>query len=192
MRKIVFASNNGNKIQEVQHQLKEQYKLLSLADINCTEELSETSDTLRGNALQKAQYVAENYGVDCFADDTGLLVDALNGEPGVYSARYAGAHRSNEDNMSLVLDKLGDSHHRSARFVTVICLIIDGQTHYFEGEVRGNITLKKSGEKGFGYDPIFRPEGFDRTFAEFTVVEKNKISHRGKAVAKLISFLQNM
>ena len=192
MRKIVFASNNGNKIQEVQHQLKEQYKLLSLADINCTEELSETSDTLRGNALQKAQYVAENYGVDCFADDTGLLVDALNGEPGVYSARYAGAHRSNEDNMSLVLDKLGDSHHRSARFVTVICLIIDGQTHYFEGEVRGNITLKKSGEKGFGYDPIFRPEGFDRTFAEFTVVEKNKISHRGKAVDKLISFLQNM
>ena len=188
--KLVFATNNPNKLSEIQSLVPEEIEILSLKDINCNEELSETNPTLVGNALQKAKYVFANYGYNCFADDTGLEIDFLNGEPGVYSARYAGKDCKAEDNMNLVLQKLKAKENRTAKFRTVIALIIDGTETLFEGECKGEITENKSGVEGFGYDPIFTPNGYRITFAEMTKTEKGKISHRGKAVEKLVSFLK--
>ncbi len=189
MKSICFATNNANKLAEIRQLLEGRYQILSLSDIGCHEELPETQDTLAGNAQQKAQYVWEHYHISCFADDTGLLVDALNGEPGVYSARYAGPQRNSEDNMQLVLEKMGDTAHRSARFVTVICLVLEGTPHLFEGVAEGEIIRERSGTEGFGYDPIFRPEGNLQTFAEMSMEEKNTMSHRGKATRQLVAFL---
>lgn len=187
--KLVFATNNKNKIKEIKHLLNDTIKLLSLEEINCNEEIPETSDTITGNALQKAQYVYEKYGCNCFADDTGLEIESLNGAPGIFSARYAGEQKSSEDNMNKVLTKLKNSSNRNAQFKTVIALIIDGKETLFEGIAKGEITNEKSGSAGFGYDPIFKPKGFNITFSEMDLAEKNKISHRGKAVNKLISYL---
>ena len=192
MRRIVFATNNSNKIKEVQELLGEQYQFLSLADIGCHEEIPETTGTIPGNALQKAQYVHSNYREDCFSEDTGLEVDALDGIPGVDTAFYAGPQRSAQDNMTKLLGALNGHTDRSAQFRTVIALILDGQEHLFEGIVRGKIATQQAGAKGFGYDPIFIPDGYNRTFAEMTAAEKNAISHRGQAVAKLHAFLQQL
>ena len=187
--KLVFATNNPNKLSELQALFPEGIEILSLKDINCNEELPETNPTLQENALQKAKYVYQNYGFNCFADDTGLEIDALGGAPGVYSARYAGEDCSAEDNMKKVLDKLEGENERSAKFRTVIALIIDGEEALFEGECKGSMTKTKSGVEGFGYDPIFTPEGYELTFAEMSKDEKGFISHRGKAVEKLVNFL---
>jgi len=190
MIKIVFATNNANKVREIKALLSNDIELLSLQDIGCDVDIPETADTIEGNALQKAQYVYENYGHNCFADDTGLLISALNGEPGIYSARYAGTQKSAEDNMTKVLTKLEGKEDRQAYFKTVIALIIDGKETLFEGVVDGSITEEKSGQEGFGYDPIFQPEGYAITFSEMELSEKNKISHRGKAVVKLADYLR--
>ncbi|MBT5858919.1 MAG: non-canonical purine NTP diphosphatase [Flavobacteriales bacterium] len=187
--KLVFATNNPNKLSEIRDLVPKGIEILSLKDINCNEELPETKPTLEGNALQKAKYVFDNYGYNCFADDTGLEIDELGGEPGVYSARYAGEDCKAEDNMNLVLQKLEGEENRIAEFRTVIVLIIDGTETLFEGECKGEITKTKSGVEGFGYDPIFTPKGYKVTFAEMTKTEKGKISHRGKAVEKLVGFL---
>lgn len=189
--KIVFASNNKNKIQEIQQLLPETIQLMSLEDIGCHEEIPETAATIEGNAILKANYVTQKYGYDCFADDTGLEVIALNGEPGVYSARYAGEQRSSEDNMNKVLTGLATKNNRQAQFKTVITLNYKGEQHLFTGIARGSITTNKSGDKGFGYDPIFQPLGYNQTFAELPIETKNKISHRGIAVQKLIGFFKN-
>lgn len=189
-RKIVFATNNKNKLAEVSKMLKDDYTVLSLADIGCEVEIPETGETLKANAFQKAQFVWENYNMDCFADDTGLIVNSLDGEPGVYSARYAGEHKNSEDNMKLLLKKLMSKSDRTAQFNTVICLLENGKPHYFEGEARGVITVTRAGREGFGYDPIFRPAGFQETFAELNQRLKNEISHRGKAVRKLVKHLK--
>ena len=188
--KLVFATNNPNKLSEIQSLVPDGIEILSLKEINCNEELPETNPTLEGNALQKANYVFDNYGFNCFADDTGLEIDALGGDPGVYSARYAGEDCSAEDNMNLVLEKLEGINNRTAKFRTVIALIIDGKEILFEGECLGKITTSKSGVEGFGYDPIFTPKGYDITFAEITKNEKGQISHRGKSVKKLVGFLK--
>ena len=189
--KICFATNNKNKLKQIKQALGDSHEILSLKDINCLEELAETQETIEGNSLQKAQYVFDNYNVACFADDTGLEINALNGEPGVYSARYAGPDCKAEDNMAMVLDKLSGISDRQARFKTVITLIDDnGNQTQFEGIANGEITSTKSGADGFGYDPIFKPEGCDVTFAEISMEEKNNISHRGKAVRKLLAFLR--
>jgi XTP/dITP diphosphohydrolase len=187
--KLVFATNNPNKLSELQALVLEGIEILSLKEINCNEELPETNPTLEGNALQKAKYVYDNYGFNCFADDTGLEIAALGGEPGVYSARYAGEDCKAEDNMHKVLTKLENEDNRNAKFRTVIALIIKGEENLFEGECSGKITKTKSGIEGFGYDPIFNPEGYKITFAEMTKNEKGTISHRGKAVEKLVEFL---
>ena len=187
--KIVFASNNSNKLSEIRTLVPNGIEILSLQEINCNEELPETNPTLHENALQKARYVFENYGFNCFADDTGLEINSLGGEPGVYSARYAGENCSAEDNMQKVLDKLAGEHDRRANFRTVIALIMDGEETIFEGKCKGCMTIKKSGLEGFGYDPIFIPNGFEITFAEMTKKQKGTISHRGKAVNHLVSFL---
>jgi len=187
--KLVFATNNSNKLSEIRSLVPAGIEILSLKDINCNEELPETNPTLQENALQKAKYVFDNYGFNCFADDTGLEIDALGGEPGVYSARYAGEDCSAEDNMKKVLDKLETEQKRSAKFRTVIALIMDREATLFEGECKGSVTKTKSGAEGFGYDPIFSPDGYEITFAEMSKVEKGAISHRGKAVKKLVSFL---
>ena len=192
MRRIVFATNNGNKIKEVQALLGEQYQFLSLADIGCHEEIPETTPTIPGNALQKANYINTNYGEDCFSEDTGLEVDALDGVPGVHTAYYAGPQRSAYDNIAKLLQALAGHTDRSAQFRTVIALILGGKEHLFEGIVRGKIALKPTGEGGFGYDPIFIPDGYDQTFAEMAAADKNAISHRGRAVAKLQGFLQQL
>ena len=192
MRRIVFATNNGNKIKEVQALLGEQYQFLSLADIGCHEEIPETTPTIPGNALQKANYINTNYSEDCFSEDTGLEVDALDGVPGVHTAYYAGPQRSAHDNMAKLLQALEGHTDRSAQFRTVIALILGGKEHLFEGIVRGKIALKPTGEGGFGYDPIFIPDGYDQTFAEMAAADKNAISHRGRAVAKLQGFLQQL
>ncbi len=189
--KLCFATNNPNKLAEIQQLLGDEFELLGLKDIGCEEELAEGQDTLEGNSLQKAQYVHDQYDVNCFADDTGLEVEVLNGEPGVYSARYAGEQRSNADNMALVMKKLENATDRSAQFKTVVTLIIDGQPTQFEGVAKGTIIKEQRGSEGFGYDPIFVPDGYDQTFAEMTQVEKNQISHRGKAVEKLVEFLKS-
>lgn len=190
-REIVFATNNANKIREVQELLGDAYHFRSLADIGCEVELPETSATLEGNARQKAQYVWENYGCDCFSEDTGLEVYALGGEPGVITARYAGEARDPQANMKLLLAKLADKPDRAARFRTVIALILDGQEYLFEGIVEGHIAESQSGDGGFGYDPIFMPEGLGRTFAEMAPADKHHISHRGRAMAALQAFLHS-
>lgn len=187
--KLVFATNNPNKLSELQDLVPEGIEILSLKNINCNERLPETNPTLHENALQKAKYVFENYGFNCFADDTGLEIDILGGEPGVYSARYAGENCRAEDNIKKVLDKLEGEKERSANFRTVIALIINGKETLFEGECKGYITKTKSGAEGFGYDPIFRPEDSELTFAELSQTEKGIISHRGRAVRKLVHFL---
>lgn len=192
--KIVFATNNKNKLAEIREMLGDKIEVMSLADINCHEDIPETSDTLEGNALQKAHYVYDKYGMSCFADDTGLEVDALGGEPGVYSARYAGGDgHDSEANMAKLMDKLGDNDNRKARFRTVIALITgngEDDVKLFEGVAEGDIIREKRGGEGFGYDPIFRPEGYDKTFAELGHEIKNKISHRAKAVQKLVEYLK--
>ncbi len=189
MKKLCFATNNAHKVEEVQAVLGNRFELSTLKQIACNEELPETGNTLEANSLQKASYLFDKYQVDCFADDTGLEVTALQGEPGVYSARYAGEQRSHSDNINLLLENLSGKIDRSAQFRTVITLIIDGKVEQFEGIVKGEIIETMRGNEGFGYDPIFIPEGFDRTFAEMTMEEKGKISHRGRAFEKLITFL---
>lgn len=187
--KLVFASNNKNKIAEIQSMLPESIKILSLEDINCLEDIPETADTIEGNAILKADYVTQKYGYDCFADDTGLEVNALNGEPGVYSARYAGEQKNADDNMNKLLEALKNEKNRSAHFKTVITLNLAGKQYLFTGIAKGEITLRKTGTNGFGYDPIFKPENYNETFAELPLEVKNKIGHRGKAVHQLIDFL---
>jgi XTP/dITP diphosphohydrolase len=192
MIEIVFASNNKNKIAEIQQLLPSTISILSLEDIGCFEDIPETSNTIEGNAILKANYVTEKFGLDCFADDTGLEIEALNGEPGVYSARYAGEQKDANDNMNKVLRNLQSQKNRNAQFKTVITLNYKGQQKLFTGIVKGVITEEKSGDKGFGYDPIFKPTGYEETFAELSAATKNKISHRGLATQQLISFLSEL
>ena len=189
MQKILFVTNNQHKLQEARQILSGKFDVLSLKDIGFEGEIPETQPTIEGNAIQKVQFIYDRYKTDCFADDTGLVVPALGGEPGVYSARYAGENATFEDNMKLLLEKMKDIKDRKAYFITVIALIKDGKLYTFEGRVDGIITTAPRGEKGFGYDPVFLPEGFDKTFAEMTAEEKNRISHRGRAVRKLAEFL---
>ena len=186
---LVFASNNKNKIQEIQQLLPSSIEILSLEDIGCTEEIPETADTIEGNAILKANYVTEKYGYNCFADDTGLEVEALNGQPGVYSARYAGEQKSAEDNMNKLLFELINKSNRNAQFKTVIALNLNGEQHLFEGKAKGTIIFEKRGTDGFGYDPIFQPLGYNSTFAEISMNEKATISHRGISTRDLIDFL---
>lgn len=191
--KIVFATNNKHKLSEIRDILGNEIEVLSLDEIDCHADIPETSDTLEGNALQKAHYVYDNYHISCFADDTGLEVDALGGEPGIYSARYAGNNHDSEANMTKLLAKLGDNKNRKARFRTVIALILDGKNveeKIFEGIVEGSIIKERRGGEGFGYDPIFQPEGYNHTFAELGSDIKNKISHRARATAKLVDELK--
>ena len=187
---FVFASNNKNKISELQSMLPKTITILSLESIGCFEDIPETADTIEGNAIQKANYVTEKFGYDCFADDTGLEVDALNGDPGVFSARYAGEQRNTDDNMNKLLEALAVQNERKAQFKTVIALNLNGKQYLFTGIAKGEITLEKIGNQGFGYDPIFQPEGFLQTFAQLSLDVKNKISHRGKATQQLITFLK--
>lgn len=189
---LVFATNNKHKLEELQAILGNDIKLLSLKEIGCTEDIPEEQPTLEGNARQKSMYVYKKYGYPCFADDTGLEVEALNGEPGVYSARYAGDEKSSEANMQKVLKKLAAEENRKARFRTVISLIIDGKERQFEGIVEGEILTQKRGNSGFGYDPVFQPAGLKTSFAEMNLSDKNKISHRGRAVEKLVAYLQKI
>lgn len=187
--KLVFATNNLDKLAELKDLVPDGIEILSLRDINCNKKLPETNPTLEGNALQKAKYIFDNYGFNCFSDDTGLEIDVLAGAPGVYSARYAGEDCSSEDNINKVLGKLLNYTNRAAIFRTVITLILNGKEYIFQGDCQGEISQNKSGVEGFGYDPIFTPNGYDITFAEMTMQEKSAISHRGKAVDQLISFL---
>ena len=189
---LVFATHNKNKFKEAQLLLPKHITLRSLDDIGCYDEIPETADTIEGNAIIKANYVTEHYGYPCFADDTGLLVDSLDGAPGVYSARYAGANKSSEDNMEKLLKEMEGETNRDARFKTTIALHLERQKVMFNGIVLGEITTEKSGEGGFGYDPIFKPKGYDRTFAELSITVKNEISHRGKAMKQLIDYLNNL
>lgn len=188
---LCFATNNEHKLSEVRQLLGDPHRVLSLSDIGCAEELREDKDTLAGNSLQKAKYIFDTYRISCFADDTGLEVDALQGAPGVYSARYAGAQRNDNDNINLLLKNLAQSANRNARFRTIITLVLPGEVHQFEGIVKGEILTAKRGAHGFGYDPIFLPEGNQKSMAELTEEEKNAISHRGHAIKKLIAFLKN-
>ena len=190
MDKLVFATNNAHKLEEVRAILGNEVTVMGLLDIGCTEDIPETAKTLEGNALLKAKYVYEKYGIDCFADDTGLEIEALSGEPGVFSARYAGEGKKSSDNMNKVLQKLAGISKRSARFRTVITLIRDGKVHSFEGVLRGDIAEKPRGESGFGYDPIFVPEGYLTTFGQLSADVKNKISHRAIATNKLVDYLK--
>ena len=191
--KLVFATNNKHKLSEIRAILGDEIDILSLEDINCHADIPETADTLEGNALQKAQYVVDHFGMSCFADDTGLEVDALNGEPGIYSARYAGEEHDSEANMTKLLNNLGQNNNRKAQFRTVIALLeVKGgkiRQHLFEGIVKGEIIRERRGGEGFGYDPIFQPEGYQQTFAEMSGEAKNAISHRGRAVRKLVEYL---
>ena len=202
MKKIVFATNNAHKLSEIRQILGERIEVLSLNDIGCHADIPETADTLKGNALQKAEYVASHYHIDCFADDTGLEVDALGGAPGVHSARYAGGEgHDSEANMRKLLADLGENNNRKARFRTVIALIEleddestefplhFNNTKFFEGIVEGQITRERHGDEGFGYDPIFQPDGYEQTFAELGMEIKNRISHRARAVEKLVRYL---
>lgn len=190
-KKFVFATNNAHKLQEVTAILGERIELLSMKDINCQTDIPETADTLEGNALLKARFIFENYQMDCFADDTGLEVEALNGAPGVYSARYAGDDHNSEANMKKLLRDMEGVENRKARFRTVFALIVDGKEHLFEGIVKGEIIKTRRGTSGFGYDPIFIPEGYTQTFAEMGNDLKNKISHRALATNKLCRFLMS-
>ena len=187
---LVFATNNKHKLEELQAILGNEFRLLSLSETGCNEEIPEDQDTLEGNASQKAFYLYNKFGFNCFADDTGLEIEALGGEPGVYSARYAGEEKSAEANIAKVLDKMAKIKNRKARFRTVISLVIDGVERQFEGVVEGQILTEKKGMSGFGYDPIFQPEGFEVSFAQMELADKNKISHRGRAVEKLVNYLK--
>jgi len=187
--KLVFATHNKNKLKEVKALMPSHIELLSLTDIGCMEDIPETANTIEGNALLKSAYIKSNYGYNCFADDTGLEVIALNNEPGVYSARYAGLDNNAEANMLKLLDNLGNKSNREARFKTAISLVIDDKERLFIGICEGEITSSKMGNSGFGYDPIFQPKGFDKTFAEMTLVQKSEVGHRGKAVRLLLDFL---
>jgi XTP/dITP diphosphohydrolase len=189
MKKIVFATNNAHKLQEVSEILEDKIQIMNLKDIHCEEEIPETSDTIEGNAYQKANYIYEHYHVDCFADDTGLEVEALNGAPGVYSARYAGPQHNSKDNIRKLLTDMQDIENRNAQFRTAIVLIIDGKMHLFEGTIKGTIIRSERGSGGFGYDSVFVPDGFEKTFAELGEQIKNKISHRAIATKKLVKFL---
>ncbi|HKM93681.1 MAG TPA: non-canonical purine NTP diphosphatase [Prolixibacteraceae bacterium] len=190
--KLVFATNNQHKISEVRNILGEHFEILSLSEIGCNDEIPETAETLEENASQKSRYVFEKFGYNCFADDTGLEVEALDMKPGVYSARYAGEQKNSNDNMNKLLVQLDKIKNRKARFKTVISLIIDGHETLFEGIVNGNILTERHGEKGFGYDPIFQPDGYDTSFAQMNLNEKSKMSHRGLAVSKLIDYLKTI
>lgn len=192
MPELIFASNNLNKLKEIALLLPSNIVLKSLADIGCTDDLPETQATIEGNALQKAKYLSDKYKVNCFADDTGLEIDALNGRPGVYSARYAGEQKSAEDNMNKILAEMKDVGNRRAHFKTVIALVWQGKEFLFEGVVEGTITENKQGSQGFGYDPIFMPEGSSKTFAQMDLAEKNKISHRARAVNMLVNYLRGL
>ncbi len=191
MNKLVFATNNAHKLAEVRSILEPGIKIISLNDLNFHDDIPETADNLEGNALLKAKFIYDKFGLNCFADDTGLEVEELGGEPGVYSARYAGDDHNSHNNMSKVLTLLGDKTNRKACFRTVIALIIDKETIFFEGKINGEITLLPRGESGFGYDPIFVPDGYQLSFAQLSEEEKNQISHRAIAINKLIVFLQN-
>jgi len=190
--KIVFATNNTNKLKEVQALIPNSIILLSLKDICCFEDIPETQDTIKGNAIQKATYIKETYGYDCFADDTGLEVTALHGAPGIYSARYAGEQRNAKDNMDKLLHELKAHSNREAQFKTVIALHYKGQLHTFTGICKGEITTEKKGTHGFGYDPIFKPNNYSKTFAEMDLELKNSIAHRGKAVLLLVAFFNSL
>ena len=187
---LVFATNNKHKLEEISHLLEGTYEIIPLEAIGCHDDIPEDHETLEENALQKARYIKEHYGCDCFADDTGLEIEALNGQPGVYSARYAGPAKDSKANMQKVLDNMQNQANRKACFRTIIALILDGQEYLFEGRVDGEILTEQHGSTGFGYDPIFRPEGFKESFAEMDLDTKNSISHRGRAVSKLVDFLK--
>jgi len=189
---LVFATNNPHKLEEIKKAVGENFKILSLADINCTDEIPETADTLEGNASQKSFYIYNKYGKNCFADDTGLEIEALDGKPGVYSTRYAGPGHDHEKNMDKVLSELKDVKNRKARFRTVISLLLNGEETFFEGIVNGTILSERHGGKGFGYDPIFQPDGYNKSFAMMDLDEKNEISHRGRAVRKLVKYLNSL
>jgi len=188
--KLVFATNNKHKLEEVKNLLGDSFNLMTLNEIGCHEEIEETATTLEGNAKIKSDHVKLHYGFDCFADDTGLEVEALNGEPGVYSARYAGEHATFDDNVLKMLNAMTGVKNRKARFRTVISLILNGEQLFFEGICDGVIEESRSGDKGFGYDPIFKPLGFDQTFSEMDIESKGRISHRGLAVQKLVEYLK--
>ena len=190
--KIVFATNNPNKLKEIQTLIPKEIEIISLKEIGCTEDIPETGDTLEANAFQKVHYVKENYNYDCFADDTGLEIDTLNGAPGVYSARYAGPEKSAEANIEKILNELQGKENRSAKFRTAIALTLNNEEHLFEGEINGHISKVKQGNEGFGYDPIFMPENEKRSFAQMSMEEKGTISHRGRAVKKLVAYLNNL
>lgn len=190
--KIVFATNNPNKVREINEILGNSVQIVGLKDIGCTEEIPETQDTIKGNALQKAHYVKDNYGYDCFAEDTGLEIDALGGAPGVHTAYYAGPARDANANMAKALAKLSDKDDRGAQFKTVIALILNGEEHTFEGIARGTIATAKMGVGGFGYDPIFVPDGYEQSFAQMEAAEKNVISHRGKATELLKAYFASL
>jgi len=190
--KLVFATHNSNKAKEIQSLLPDDFQILTLTKINCLNEIPETAETLEGNSLLKAQFVSDNFNLNCFADDTGLEIEALNGKPGVYSARYAGVDKNAEANMNLVLSELENESNRKAQFRTVITLILNEKTVLFEGIVKGEICTEKRGTDGFGYDPIFIPEGQSKTFAEMTLTEKNQQSHRARAFEKMIEFLKSL
>ena len=192
MKKIVFATNNKYKLEEIRHILREDFEVLGLLDIGFDEDIPETGATLEENASIKSYTIYNRYGIDCFSDDTGLEIDALNGDPGVYSARYAGENSSYEENVDKVLKKLNGKDNRSAAFSTIISLIIKGEEHLFEGRISGQISTHKSGEGGFGYDPVFIPDGYDITFAEMSAEIKNTISHRALATEKLVAFLKTL
>lgn len=189
---LVFATHNLNKLDEVKALIPKSIKLLSLADIDCFDDIPETEPTIKGNAILKANFINTHYGYNCFADDTGLEVDALKGDPGVYSARYAGSQRNADANMDKLLQNLEASDKRNAQFKTVIALHINGKLHTFTGVCKGVITTQKQGDRGFGYDPIFQPEGYSKTFAQLSLEEKNTIGHRGKAMRALITFLNSI
>jgi XTP/dITP diphosphohydrolase len=189
LNSLVFATNNKHKLEEIRHVASPHIHLLSLSDLGFTGDIPEEEDTIEGNAAQKAWFIYDRYGINCFADDTGLEIDALHGEPGVYSARYAGENCSFEDNMNKVLAAMEGIENRKARFRTVIALVENGKLTTFQAEIQGVITREKHGLQGFGYDPVFLPDGFDRTFAEMVLAEKNRISHRALAVQKLIDYL---
>ena len=190
--KIVFATNNPNKLKEIQSLIPKEIEIISLKEIGCNEDIPETGDTLKANAFQKAQYIKDNFNYDCFADDTGLEIDELNGDPGVYSARYAGPERNASANMNKILNKLKGKKNRKAQFRRAIALILKGEEHLFEGKVEGYISKDKQGNEGFGYDPIFIPENNTRSFAQMSMQEKGAISHRGRAVKKLVTYLNNI
>lgn len=193
MRKLVFATNNPNKLREIREILSGTgFEILSLQDIGCNDEIAEPFETLNENAHAKAEYIFQKYGLDCFADDTGLEIEALNGRPGVFSARYSGSEANSQKNMAKVLAEMKGVEHRNARFRTVISLILEGKMHEFEGVVQGRISKEQLGTDGFGYDPIFVPDTYKKSFAEMSLEEKNKISHRGKAVEKLVNFLKTL